>query len=449
MSADFRPPVKKGDIYAVLTSSVKRIIIIDGIFHNQPSVWQREILAALDDGIEVIGASSMGALRAAELHSLGMQGFGTVFDWYRNGVISGDDEVALLHATAEHGYKSFSEPLVNIRYTLSQARTAGVISADDESSLVSYVRELHYPQRSYESVRRSPLVASWPVTKVNDLATYLDQYRVNIKARDARNVLCAYAKREGLAVAEKRIVDLWNRDFRYMAFEYRHVDFGTGVRRRWLELAKRVWASPLWEPTRQRVLVRWYMLDWAWGRGLSCPDGHAGTFRRAWKVRNAADDFGAWSHARGLTERECLDVLEQHAMEEWLRTYSVESLGLALPPTPVAELVSAQGMSLDRVSLAYLLAWARENQIEVPASERAGVLERLGLTTEGRLDEFARQCGIPVPEVARLVDEISGAVWLMTREPTDLGRTYQLRMAGIHEIQFTHTPQELAALWEN
>src|SRR5262245_54789158 len=85
LAADYRPPVRKGDIYALLTSGVSRIIIIDGIFHNAPSVWQREILAALDQGIEVLGASSMGALRAAELHTFGMQGFGTIFEWYRDG----------------------------------------------------------------------------------------------------------------------------------------------------------------------------------------------------------------------------------------------------------------------------------------------------------------------------------------------------------------------------
>ena len=39
----------------------------DGVFHTERSIWHRELLEAVACGIHVIGASSMGALRAAEL----------------------------------------------------------------------------------------------------------------------------------------------------------------------------------------------------------------------------------------------------------------------------------------------------------------------------------------------------------------------------------------------
>src|SRR5579872_4115480 len=126
LHADYRPPARKGDIYRILTSGVTTIVLIDGLFHGAPSIWQREILAALDEGIAVLGASSMGALRAAELHRFGMIGHGTVFAWYRDGVITGDDEVALQHAPEDLGYRALSEPLVNMRSTLHAARSEGV-----------------------------------------------------------------------------------------------------------------------------------------------------------------------------------------------------------------------------------------------------------------------------------------------------------------------------------
>ena len=68
---------RKGDIYRVIVSGVKTIILIDGVFHSTPSVWQRELLQAMEEGIRVLGASSMGALRAAELHPFSMIGYGT------------------------------------------------------------------------------------------------------------------------------------------------------------------------------------------------------------------------------------------------------------------------------------------------------------------------------------------------------------------------------------
>ena len=43
------------------------ILIIDGVFQSEPAVRHKEILWALSLGVPVVGAASMGALRAAEL----------------------------------------------------------------------------------------------------------------------------------------------------------------------------------------------------------------------------------------------------------------------------------------------------------------------------------------------------------------------------------------------
>ncbi len=55
------PPVQLGSIYKILSQQFSRIIIADGYFHQVPSVWHREILNAIDYGIEVIGCSSHGS----------------------------------------------------------------------------------------------------------------------------------------------------------------------------------------------------------------------------------------------------------------------------------------------------------------------------------------------------------------------------------------------------
>ena len=39
--------------------------VIDGAFLSGPAVWHREIIWALSQGVQVLGAASMGALRAA------------------------------------------------------------------------------------------------------------------------------------------------------------------------------------------------------------------------------------------------------------------------------------------------------------------------------------------------------------------------------------------------
>ena len=115
------PPVSQGDVYRAAKSRPRAIGIIDGYFSGAPSVWHKEILWAISEGVPVFGSASMGALRAAELHSFGMRGVGRIFEAFRDGALEDDDEVAVLHGPAEIGYLAASEPMVNIRETLARA----------------------------------------------------------------------------------------------------------------------------------------------------------------------------------------------------------------------------------------------------------------------------------------------------------------------------------------
>lgn len=48
-------------------------------------MWHKELVFALLEGVLVIGAASMGALRAAELYRYGAFGVGQVFEMYKAG----------------------------------------------------------------------------------------------------------------------------------------------------------------------------------------------------------------------------------------------------------------------------------------------------------------------------------------------------------------------------
>ena len=72
------PPAQQGDVYRAALNRPEAIGIVDGYFGGAPSVWHKEILWALSEGIQVFGSASMGALRAAELSSFGMRGVGRI-----------------------------------------------------------------------------------------------------------------------------------------------------------------------------------------------------------------------------------------------------------------------------------------------------------------------------------------------------------------------------------
>lgn len=145
----FHPPAAQGDVYALVPERPLAIAIIDGYFERVPSVWHKEILWALSQGVRVFGAASMGALRAAELADFGMIGVGCIFEDFASGRLRDDDEVTIVHADASFGFKAASEAMVNIRATLALAERQGVISAGAGRSLAERVKRLFYPDRSF------------------------------------------------------------------------------------------------------------------------------------------------------------------------------------------------------------------------------------------------------------------------------------------------------------
>ncbi|WP_448205923.1 TfuA-like protein [Azospirillum sp. sgz302134] len=191
LDAAYLPPVAQGDIIRLCERKPRAIGIVDGFFENIPSVWHKEILFAIDQGIAVFGASSMGALRAAELHPFGMVGVGAIYEAFCDGRLEDDDEVAVVHGPAELGYPSLSEAMVNIRRTLSDAVQDDVIPAETARQLESIAKALPYAERGYGRVLRLADDQGVPEEEIADLKLWLPNGRFDQKRDDARQMLRA------------------------------------------------------------------------------------------------------------------------------------------------------------------------------------------------------------------------------------------------------------------
>jgi len=163
--ADVRGPVAVGDVLRILGEHaarrvrIGRIAIIDGYFERMAAVWHKEILLAIEAGIEVWGAASMGALRAAELAPFGMRGIGTIYERFASGELVADDEVAVAHLPAEYGYRCTSVALVDLREGIEQVMatlaTDSVVATDsalakERERLIELARAPFYRERSWE-----------------------------------------------------------------------------------------------------------------------------------------------------------------------------------------------------------------------------------------------------------------------------------------------------------
>ncbi|MDB5525026.1 MAG: antibiotic resistance protein [Rhizobium sp.] len=179
---EFRQPAKRGDLIRAVRDGASIIGLIDGVFELQPSVWHKEILFAISEGVAVLGAASMGALRAAECHAFGMIGVGQVFQAYVGGEAQDDGDVAQLHGPKELGYLPLSEPLVNVIATLRELRTSGHIDQQEHDGLAATARALFFKDRTYRRIVENADLSN---ARRADLSAILKANSVNVKKQDA------------------------------------------------------------------------------------------------------------------------------------------------------------------------------------------------------------------------------------------------------------------------
>jgi TfuA protein len=92
----------------------------------------------------------MGALRASELNTLGMEGIGEVYRLYKSGDVESDDEVALIF-DPESGI-ALSVPLVNIRHILGLAEEQDIIDRTQKECLFKAAKSLYFPERTWDRI---------------------------------------------------------------------------------------------------------------------------------------------------------------------------------------------------------------------------------------------------------------------------------------------------------
>ncbi len=212
LDAVYLPPVKLGDIYRI-TELFKPLAIgiIDGYFNQVPAVWHKEILWAISRGVQVFGAASMGALRAAELDTLGMIGCGEIYRAYQRGVLppfedepfEDDDEVAVIHSPAELGYLAASDAMVNIRFSLAAAAQQSIIDDQSCEKLVRIAKDLFYAERNYTSILKIAVKQGLPELQLHDLKTWLNHHSIDQKQQDAIALLNEISAHTDLKPSDK------------------------------------------------------------------------------------------------------------------------------------------------------------------------------------------------------------------------------------------------------
>ena len=323
LDAIYLPPAAQGDVYRTVTSRPVAIGIIDGVFDQVPSIWHKEILWAMSQGIHVFGSASMGALRAAELADFGMHGVGEIFRAYRSGMLEDDDEVAVVHGTAKEGFCNLSDAMVNIRQTLRLAEREGVLSPAVRSSLERVAKELYYPERSYARVLEVAGRLGAPVSELDALRAWLPVGKVDQKGADAVEMLRVMrtAMHDGLP---PQVVDyslentvVWNALVNSAGFLHTHGEHAENATVD--DILTELWSNPdLCLQAYQYAAIRHLVRQAARATGASVSKEKIAAVEAAFRTDRGIDqqpEFEQWLGAHHMTAEEFAELVQHEALQ--------------------------------------------------------------------------------------------------------------------------------------
>ncbi len=324
LDAEYLPPVAQSDLYRAARKQPFAIGIIDGYFERVPSVWHKEILWAMSQGVHVYGSASMGALRAAELAVFGMEGVGVIFEAYRRGELVDDDEVAVAHGPADRGFAPTSESMVNIRATLAAAEASDVIGTGTRAALVKVAKAAYYPDRNFPALLRDARHDHLPAAELDALEEWLPEGRVDQKRADAIAML---EKLRSLATNGARPKQV-NFDFVHTslwgALQNEAVGRDTVGGAAGELVAERLLEELRLEPAFERIRARAQVAILARRLGQQAGVGAEGEALREatdrfWSERGigGASKAEAWMAARGLDDAAMMRLIEREAYRRW------------------------------------------------------------------------------------------------------------------------------------
>jgi hypothetical protein len=194
LEADYRPPARKGDFLRLAAglaggSNANIVGLVDGLFlQDYPPTPIEVYQLAVKKNMLLVGAASLGALRAVELEKFGMVGIGKIFELYKKGKIDADDEVAVTFVPGEQILQS--EAMIDIRFNLFIAQRRGIINEVTKKAIIIVGKSTYFPHRNYDHII-DQTIKLYP--RLNDnlesFRSYILANRQSLKERDAIKLL--------------------------------------------------------------------------------------------------------------------------------------------------------------------------------------------------------------------------------------------------------------------
>jgi hypothetical protein len=144
-----------------------------------------------------------------------MVGIGEIYEGFASNRLEDDSDVAQAHAPAEMGYLPLSEPLVNVRATISRCLELHLVSREEHEALQAVARDTFFKERTYRQLARQVIGDG---ERAEQVVALLRQHTVNLKLQDARLLIEAVARTPNQRFTPDsewtfQATDFWNAEF--------------------------------------------------------------------------------------------------------------------------------------------------------------------------------------------------------------------------------------------
>ena len=386
--ATFLPPICQGQLLSAVDRHQPGVVgIVDGEFGQSLSVWHKEILHVLGRGVRVFGASSMGALRAAECDVYGMEGVGRIYEWFRDGVLNADDEVALLHASADDGWRSLSWPMVNVRATVERLRANRMIDDVASTAVLEVAKSLYFGSRTERALASELTASGWRDGAA--LAALVAAHYVDQKRLDATELLARLAGDLDPAPGEQRSP---RQRLSWLGETMRTCDTEvqrpTGAILRYRLVQDAALHEKDFEELQERALNRMIVSRYAEEFGCHPTEDEAAAERAIFLKRRHLDEdtLAEWLAANDLDEEQLAELLLDEARVRRMQRWYLVTLGYERNCGPVTDQLRLEG---------------RYPEVADRAARRAALADasHVGLSTD---DEVGRRL---------VVEQMAAAGW--------------------------------------
>jgi len=179
-------PAEQGDMVAAVLEGFENILIIDGYFYTKFPCTPFEVMLALEEGINVFGSSSIGALRAVELDQYGITGMGYVYEYLKASDIKPYHIVAQTYTEND---TQLTIPLVQVIYFLENAVRENIIGQEEFRICFNAAEGINFSMLSYRHLF-SKLLTDKKIepARITALEKYYDKKgreEFDIKKKDA------------------------------------------------------------------------------------------------------------------------------------------------------------------------------------------------------------------------------------------------------------------------